>query len=435
MDNQVYTTGSDVSGEMPTVNSPLKNIWDKIRSNRRLFGFLALLLVVAAVPLTVFVAQQNQDNRQRASGPQTALAMTGITLNPPNAPVNQATIITLNGVTGTDKVKMKFCDTQNKCFSNDFISPNWNWGWSPNLNIPDIDLLRKEGCLTATPAYYFGSDGQGIAWLNPPSYQLCFSPASTPPPAPPIELSINGSTDSTVQVTTNSQPMIKWSAGNTFYNSCKGSWLPPSQTMALSGTFNNHYSSFESSPGGLNITVTCISGIPGDNRQSSKSIQIVGVAPTATPTPLPIILTIVPSNPTATDTISLSLKNVPTNIPAIFGQLQTGKTDYRLGAMQKDTNTNEWNYTWSPSEAIGARTVGCHPINFMNGTPASGGNEIPGAVKQICFVAPTSIPTPTPTHIPTATSTPVPNSIKGDINGDGKVDLLDFNAWKDAFLR
>ncbi|MBI2443338.1 MAG: carbohydrate binding domain-containing protein, partial [Candidatus Levybacteria bacterium] len=50
-------------------------------------------------------------------------------------------------------------------------------------------------------------------------------------------------------------------------------------------------------------------------------------------------------------------------------------------------------------------------------------------------------PTPTSTPIPTgiATNTPVPTTptpiiLVGDVNKDGKVDLLDFNIWRDEFL-
>lgn len=49
---------------------------------------------------------------------------------------------------------------------------------------------------------------------------------------------------------------------------------------------------------------------------------------------------------------------------------------------------------------------------------------------------PTSTPvpqnTPTPTPSPTPTSTPAP--APGDANGDGQIDLGDFNIWRDEFL-
>ncbi|MDO8639585.1 MAG: hypothetical protein Q7R53_01545, partial [bacterium] len=49
-----------------------KGFWQIVQtaSSKRTLGLLALLIVVAAVPLTVMVSQQKQDIRQRASGPQ-----------------------------------------------------------------------------------------------------------------------------------------------------------------------------------------------------------------------------------------------------------------------------------------------------------------------------------------------------------------------------
>src|SRR3989344_2167719 len=51
------------------INS-LKGFWQiaQTASSKRTLGLLALLIVVAAVPLTVMVSQQKQDLRQRASG-------------------------------------------------------------------------------------------------------------------------------------------------------------------------------------------------------------------------------------------------------------------------------------------------------------------------------------------------------------------------------
>ncbi|MBI2443189.1 MAG: DNRLRE domain-containing protein [Candidatus Levybacteria bacterium] len=48
-------------------------------------------------------------------------------------------------------------------------------------------------------------------------------------------------------------------------------------------------------------------------------------------------------------------------------------------------------------------------------------------------VPPTATPTRTPTPLP-PTNTPTPVQIVGDINKDGRVDLLDFNIWRDEFL-
>lgn len=51
---------------------------------------------------------------------------------------------------------------------------------------------------------------------------------------------------------------------------------------------------------------------------------------------------------------------------------------------------------------------------------------------------PTPIPTPTPTPTPTATSTPTPSPSPGqkmgDFNGDGEVDLLDFEIFRNIYI-
>lgn len=53
------------------MKNPLEKVWQFVleTSHTRTFALLALLLIVLAVPLTVYIAKQNQDNRQRASQP------------------------------------------------------------------------------------------------------------------------------------------------------------------------------------------------------------------------------------------------------------------------------------------------------------------------------------------------------------------------------
>ncbi len=43
-------------------------------------------------------------------------------------------------------------------------------------------------------------------------------------------------------------------------------------------------------------------------------------------------------------------------------------------------------------------------------------------------------PLPTPTLIPTATLIPTPTPVPGDIDGNGTVDIADFNVWRDEFI-
>ena len=54
--------------EEPQLNM-LQKFWRYISSPRysRTIGFIAILVIITAIPLTVYISQQNQDNRQRAS--------------------------------------------------------------------------------------------------------------------------------------------------------------------------------------------------------------------------------------------------------------------------------------------------------------------------------------------------------------------------------
>ena len=63
----------------------------KVRSSRLLSG-LVLLFLLAGVGITVFVAQQNQDNRQRATG----LVSPGMTLSATSGNPGQTATVAWN---------------------------------------------------------------------------------------------------------------------------------------------------------------------------------------------------------------------------------------------------------------------------------------------------------------------------------------------------
>lgn len=65
--------------------------------------------------------------------------------------------------------------------------------------------------------------------------------------------------------------------------------------------------------------------------------------------------------------------------------------------------------------------------------PISNINAIPSTFT-IAMPTPTPIPTTTPTPAPTTTPTPTPLPLEGDVNGDGSIDILDFNIWRNEFI-
>ncbi len=71
--------------------NPIKNI---ISANKKLAAIIALLVIAAAIPLTVFIAQKQQDIRQRAAGEQTSLYF--IPGTDCNALTTQTTQVSLN---------------------------------------------------------------------------------------------------------------------------------------------------------------------------------------------------------------------------------------------------------------------------------------------------------------------------------------------------
>lgn len=60
-----------------TFREKVTGVIDKVKSSKKL-RLLAVLLLVAAVPLTVFIAQQAQDIRQKANTNQAAMVGTGV---------------------------------------------------------------------------------------------------------------------------------------------------------------------------------------------------------------------------------------------------------------------------------------------------------------------------------------------------------------------
>ncbi len=73
---------------MNTFREKVIGVIDKIKSSKKL-SLLAIILLIAAIPLTVFIAQQAQDVRQRANTNQAAITVT------PNTPT-AGTNITIN---------------------------------------------------------------------------------------------------------------------------------------------------------------------------------------------------------------------------------------------------------------------------------------------------------------------------------------------------
>lgn len=65
--------------------------------------------------------------------------------------------------------------------------------------------------------------------------------------------------------------------------------------------------------------------------------------------------------------------------------------------------------------------------------PLTNVTTVPTSIT-IAAPSPTPTMTPSPTPIPTPTLTPTPPPLEGDVNGDGSIDILDFNIWRNEFI-
>jgi hypothetical protein len=139
--------------------------------------------------------------------------------------------------------------------------------------------------------------------------------------------------------------------------------------------------------------------------------------PTRTPTPTPT-----PVPPTVTLNTNPQVTSIPHNGTVGLAWSSTNATSC--------TATGDWTgtKTVSGTQTVGPFT-GPRTLTFTLTCTGAGGSRAATTTVQVTAPTPTPIP-PTPTTAPTATTAP----LVGDYNRDGKVDLLDFNLWKDEYL-
>ncbi|MBI2430616.1 MAG: hypothetical protein HYV39_01225 [Candidatus Levybacteria bacterium] len=137
-------------------------------------------------------------------------------------------------------------------------------------------------------------------------------------------------------------------------------------------------------------------------------------------------------NRVSSESGSLRYAAVDTDITTITGDaIDIGIISLRTKAVGQTT------LTFTKSQVVAERVVGALPI----GTNSTGSYTVALAPTQTPTPLPTNTPiptnTPVPTEAPTATpipptATPVP--VAGDIDGNGTINLLDFNLWRDELL-